>query len=107
MAIDPDAVRVVLETERADLASELGDLTAVTRDPAATIGFGKRVGEGTSQAIDRIEKVGQAGRARPRSSPTWSARSPSSTRAPTAPATGAGTRSPRAGSRPGPGRCCA
>jgi DnaK suppressor protein len=61
VTIDPDAVRATLEGERADLADELGDLTAVTRDPAATIGFGKRVGEGTSQAIDRIEKVGQAG----------------------------------------------
>ena len=61
MAIDLDAVRAVLEAERDGLAEELGDLTAVSRDPAATIGFGKRVGEGTSQAIDRIEKVGQAG----------------------------------------------
>ena len=61
MAIDLDAVRAALEAERAGLADELGDLTTVTRDPAATIGFGKRVGEGTSQAIDRIEKVGQAG----------------------------------------------
>ena len=31
-----------------------------SRDPAATIGFGKRVGEGTSEAIGRIERVGQA-----------------------------------------------
>ena len=61
MAVDPDAVRAALEAEREDLAGELGDLTTVTRDPAATIGFGKRVGEGTSQAIDRIEKVGQVG----------------------------------------------
>ena len=61
MAIDLDAVRAALEAERDWLAEELGDLTAVSRDPAATIGFGKRVGEGTSQAIDRIEKVGQAG----------------------------------------------
>jgi RNA polymerase-binding transcription factor len=35
-------------------------LTTVTRDPSATIGFGKRVGEGTSEAIGRIERVGQA-----------------------------------------------
>jgi len=61
VAIDLDAVRASLESERAGLADELGDLTAVSRDPAATIGFGKRVGEGTSQAIDRIEKVGQVG----------------------------------------------
>lgn len=61
MAADLDAVRAALEAERDGLADELGDLTTVSRDPAATIGFGKRVGEGTSQAIDRIEKVGQAG----------------------------------------------
>ena len=61
MVIDPDAVRAALEAERDGLAEELGDLTTVSRDPAATIGFGKRVGEGTSQAIDRIEKVGQVG----------------------------------------------
>ncbi len=40
--------------------AELTSLTAVTRDPAATIGFGKRVGEGTSEAIGRIERVAQA-----------------------------------------------
>ncbi len=56
-----DEIRTQLERERADLIAELGDLTKVTRDPAATIGFGKRVGEGTSEAIGRIERVGQAG----------------------------------------------
>jgi DnaK suppressor protein len=60
MTIDIVAVRTSLEAERDELAGELGGLTIVTRDPAATIGFGKRVGEGTSQAVDRIEKVGQA-----------------------------------------------
>ncbi|MEA2554699.1 MAG: DnaK suppressor protein [Actinomycetota bacterium] len=38
----------------------MGDLTLVTRDPSATIGFGKRVGEGTTEAITRIERVGAA-----------------------------------------------
>lgn len=61
MALDLDAVRRALIAERDSLLEELGRLTAVTRDPAATIGFGKRVGEGTSEAIARIEKVGQAG----------------------------------------------
>ena len=60
MSLDLDALRRILEDERAALVEELGALTAVARDPAATIGFGKRVGEGTSQAIERIERVGQA-----------------------------------------------
>jgi RNA polymerase-binding transcription factor len=61
VAIDLEAIRHALEQERDALASELGMLTAVERDPAATIGFGKRVGEGTSQAVERIERVGQVG----------------------------------------------
>jgi DnaK suppressor protein len=56
-----DEIRARLERERDELNAELGDLTTVTRDPTATIGFGKRVGEGTSEAISRIERVGQAG----------------------------------------------
>jgi len=60
MAVDLEAVRRALIEERDSLRDELGRLTAVTRDPGATIGFGKRVGEGTSEAISRIEKVGQA-----------------------------------------------
>jgi DnaK suppressor protein len=59
MALDLEAIRDALVEERDALSAELGELTAVTRDPAATIGFGKRVGEGTNQAIDRIERVGQ------------------------------------------------
>ena len=60
MTLDLDAIRQVLERERDALEAELDTLTTVTRDPAATIGFGKRVGEGTSEAIGRIERVGQA-----------------------------------------------
>ncbi|MGZ8598334.1 MAG: TraR/DksA family transcriptional regulator [Actinomycetota bacterium] len=60
MSLDLDAARATLEAERASLEAELVSLTAVTRDPAATIGFGKRVGEGTNEAIGRIERVGQA-----------------------------------------------
>ena len=58
--MDPGVIAQVLQTQRQELVSELAALTAVTRDPAATIGFGKRVGEGTSEAIGRIERVGQA-----------------------------------------------
>lgn len=60
MTPDPDVIRARLEHDRASLDRELGELTEVTRDPTATIGFGKRVGEGTSDAIGRIERVGQA-----------------------------------------------
>jgi DnaK suppressor protein len=60
VTLDLDRIRATLERERRSLESELESLTAVTRDPAATIGFGKRVGEGTSEAIGRIERVGQA-----------------------------------------------
>jgi DnaK suppressor protein len=57
---DPDVVRTRLQDDRASLEQELRGLTQVTRDSTATIGFGKRVGEGTSEAIGRIERVGQA-----------------------------------------------
>lgn len=60
MSLDLIAIRAGLEETQASLSHELGALMVVMRDPAATIGFGKRVGEGTSEAIGRIERVGQA-----------------------------------------------
>ena len=42
--MDTAAIRAELEASRDDLLAELADITTVTRDPAATIGFGKRVG---------------------------------------------------------------
>lgn len=60
MSSEREGVRRQLEAERDSLDTELATLTVVTRDPTATIGFGKRVGEGTSEAIGRIERVGQA-----------------------------------------------
>ena len=58
--MDTAAIRAALVRRREDLRGELHALTTVTRDPSATIGFGKRVGEGTTEAISRIERVGQA-----------------------------------------------
>ncbi len=58
--MDVAAVRTALEGRREQLRAELAVLTKVTRDPSATIGFGKRVGEGTNEAISRIERVAQA-----------------------------------------------
>lgn len=49
-------IAAVLETQRAELESELERLTS-TRSEAGGISFGKRVGEGTSIAVDRLSSV--------------------------------------------------
>jgi DnaK suppressor protein len=54
------AVRETLETKQADLAEELGVLTAVPRDPMAAVSFGKRIGDGTTEAVERLNTVGAA-----------------------------------------------
>ena len=58
--IDTLAIRRELEERLAALDDELGELTAVPRDPAAAVSFGKRIGDGTTEAVDRIAKVGAA-----------------------------------------------
>ncbi len=45
-----------LRQKKADLESELGRLSAQP-DEQGSISFGKRVGEGTSMAVDRLAKV--------------------------------------------------
>jgi DnaK suppressor protein len=49
-----------LEARRRELESELEALTHVPRDPAATVSFGKRVGEGTTEAVERIHTTSAA-----------------------------------------------
>ncbi|HZD18568.1 MAG TPA: TraR/DksA C4-type zinc finger protein [Actinomycetota bacterium] len=58
--MDPDAIRAMLEGERAALRDRLEELTAAPRDPVAAVSFGKRVGEGTTQAVERIAQVDAA-----------------------------------------------
>lgn len=53
-------VRARLETTRDTLRRELAELTAAPRDPMGAVSFGKRVGEGTNQAIERITQVDAA-----------------------------------------------
>lgn len=53
-------VRSALEATRDGLVAELAELTAVPRDPMGAVSFGKRVGEGTSEAIERITQVDAA-----------------------------------------------
>lgn len=58
--MDRDRIRASLERVRAELRTELDELTAAPRDPAGAVSFGKRVGEGTSQAVERIAQVDAA-----------------------------------------------
>lgn len=49
-----------LEDKRRTLQAELDVLIAVPRDPMAAVSFGKRVGDGTTEAVERLNKVGAA-----------------------------------------------
>jgi DnaK suppressor protein len=60
MAPDRAAIVRELEERRSELRSELASLTAVPRDPMAAVSFGKRIGDGTTEAVDRLNKVGAA-----------------------------------------------
>jgi RNA polymerase-binding transcription factor DksA len=53
--VEPDIDRVLAEREQR-LEAELADLTKPTGDLGA-ISFGKRVGEGTAMAVDRLTAV--------------------------------------------------
>jgi DnaK suppressor protein len=57
-----EGVGAVLEAEAAVLEAQLAELKAAPRDPMAAVSFGKRVGEGTSQAVERIAQVDVARR---------------------------------------------
>ena len=58
--MDTATIRDALEERRSALDAELRELTAVPRDPAVAISFGKRIGDGTTEAVDRLAKVGAA-----------------------------------------------
>ncbi|MGH2679343.1 MAG: TraR/DksA family transcriptional regulator [Actinomycetota bacterium] len=49
-----------LRARRDELAAELGVVTTVERDPDASVSFGKRVGDGTTEAVERLNRVGTA-----------------------------------------------
>ncbi len=60
LGFDPDAVRAVLVEHREALAGKVEDLGA--HDPAVTaqLGFGKRIGDGTLYAVERMTGAYQA-----------------------------------------------
>lgn len=51
-------IREVLTGRLDALDAELATLTAVS--PGSAVSFGKRIGEGTTEAVDRLTKVGAA-----------------------------------------------
>jgi RNA polymerase-binding transcription factor len=51
-----EGVEAVLEDKRAKLEADLAR-TSAPPEEASGISFGKRVGEGTSMAVDRLEQV--------------------------------------------------
>ncbi len=57
--MDTAAARAALEEHLRVLDRELGGLTEVSREPAA-VSFGKRIGDGTVEAVERLAKVGAA-----------------------------------------------
>jgi DnaK suppressor protein len=58
--VDTRAIATVLRRRRDDLAAELGVMTTVERDPDASVSFGKRIGDGTTEAVERLNRVGTA-----------------------------------------------
>jgi len=58
--VDGRQAREALESRRRELVAELAVLTEIPRDPMAPVSFGKRIGDGTTEAVDRLARVGQA-----------------------------------------------
>ncbi len=49
-----------LRDKRRELEEEISGLTATPRDPIGAVSFGKRIGDGTTEAIGRFNDVGVA-----------------------------------------------
>src|SRR6187402_1060673 len=58
--MDTRVIAEELRLRRDQLRSELGVVTTVERDPDASVSFGKRVGDGTTEAVERLNRVGTA-----------------------------------------------
>ncbi len=52
-----DDVAAVLKAKKVEIEEQMG-LLSETPDEQGSISFGKRVGEGTSMAVDRLSQVG-------------------------------------------------
>ena len=58
--MDTRVVAEELHVRRDQLMAELDVVTTVERDPDASVSFGKRVGDGTTEAVERLNQVGTA-----------------------------------------------
>jgi DnaK suppressor protein len=60
MTFDRAHIESLLAERKADLDAELERLTATPRDPMTAVSFGKRIGDGTTEAVDRLNNVAAA-----------------------------------------------
>lgn len=58
--MDAAEVRELLEGRRRELSGELTRLTSRPADPTPSVSFGKRVGDGTTEAVERINQTAAA-----------------------------------------------
>jgi DnaK suppressor protein len=58
--VDEAAIRGTLLERQDELRGELAELTAVPRDPMAAVSFGKRIGDGTTEAVERLTTTSAA-----------------------------------------------
>ncbi len=58
--MNADQTLVALRESQAELEAELATITAVPLDPMAALSFGKRIGDGTNEAVERLNKIGVA-----------------------------------------------
>ena len=59
--VDLGTARAALEEKQADLARRLGRFTE-TPERGTNLSFGKRIGDGTIEAVDRLNQIGVASR---------------------------------------------
>jgi len=57
--LDLEEIEATLRADLEKISAEIGELTKPP-EAGASIGFGKRIGEGTTEAIDRFTSVGVA-----------------------------------------------
>jgi DnaK suppressor protein len=58
--VDRDELTASLRAQREELAKEIARLTERPPDQAGTVSFGKRIGDGTTEAVERIHTTAAA-----------------------------------------------
>ena len=56
--MDTNTIERALREKKAELAEEIARLTVTPRDPMGAVSFGKRIGDGTTEAVERLNRVG-------------------------------------------------